>query len=183
MTDTTPRISPLGESEWGEEEKDVLERTMARGRVLNIFATLVRHPKALRRWLVFANHVLFKSTLAPREREMLILRTGWLCRSEYEWGQHVEIAREAGMSEAEIAACAQGPRAALWDRFEAALLLAADELHGEQCISDATWETLTERYNEGQMIDLVYTVGNYTLVSMALNSFGVQRDEGVEGFP
>ena len=91
MTDTTPRITPLGESEWGEEEKDVLERTMARGRVLNIFATLARHPKALRRWLVFANHVLFKSTLAPREREMLILRTAWLCRSEYEWGQHVEI--------------------------------------------------------------------------------------------
>ncbi len=183
MTASTPRLAPLGEADWGEEEKELIGRTMARGRVLNIFATLVRHPKALRRWLVFANHVLFKSSLPAREREMLILRTGWLCRSEYEWGQHVEIAREIGMSEAEIAACAQGPRAALWDRFEATLLRAADELHGEQRITDATWEALSERYNEHQMIDLVYTVGNYTLVSMALNSFGVERDEGVEAFP
>lgn len=183
MTASVPRLAPLDEKDWGKEERDVLERTMARGRVLNIFATLVRHPKALRRWLVFSNHVLFKSTLAPREREMLILRTGWRCRSEYEWGQHVEIAREIGMSEAEIAAVAQGPRAALWDAFEAALLTAADDLHEAQRISDDAWRTLTKRYNERQMIDLVYTVGNYTLVSMALNSFGVERDEGVEGFP
>ena len=56
MTASTPRLAPLGEADWGEEEKELIGRTMARGRVLNIFATLVRHPKALRRWLVFANH-------------------------------------------------------------------------------------------------------------------------------
>jgi alkylhydroperoxidase family enzyme len=88
-----PRIAPLEESECGEEQRELLARAQVGGRVLNIFRTLVRHPKLLKRWMVFGNHVLNKSTLDPREREILILRIGWLCRSEYEWGQHVAIGK------------------------------------------------------------------------------------------
>lgn len=147
---------------------------------LNIFATLQHHPDLLRRWLVFGAHVLSKSTLSPRVRELLILRTGWLCRAPYEWGQHVAIARREGITDDEIARIARGPDAAGWDVVDAALLRAADELHADQCIGDDTWQALSATFDDQQLLDVVFTVGQYTLVSMALNSCAVERDDGVD---
>jgi alkylhydroperoxidase family enzyme len=151
------------------------------GHVLNIFATLAHHPKLMKRWLVFGAHVLAKSTLSTRDRELLILRTGWNCRAPYEWGQHVAIARAAGITDDEVDAIAVGPDATSWAPFEAALLRAADELHADSSLSDATWQALHERYDDQQVLDTIFTVGQYHLVSMALNSCGVERDDGVTG--
>jgi 4-carboxymuconolactone decarboxylase len=178
-----PRVTPLPEAEWDAPAKEVLGPMKGPGPLLNIFGTLGRHPKLLKRWLVFGNHVLAKSTLAPRERELLILRIGWLCRAEYEWGQHVAIGRQTGLTDEEIRRVTHGPEAAGWSPFDATLLRAADELHADAFLSDATWKALSERYDTQQIIDLIFTVGQYNLVSMALNSLGVQREAGVEGFP
>jgi len=187
MRPTEPRIPPLDESEWSEEVREMLNLTTggdaARGRVLNIFRTLAHHPKLMKRWLVFGTHVLIQSTLAVRERELVILRIGWLCRAEYEWGQHRLIALGAGISEDEIARVAEGPDAAGWTPLDAALLRATDELHADSCVSDVTWKQLEAQLSRQQLMDLVFTVGQYNLVSMALNTFGVQLDPGTEGFP
>ena len=150
---------------------------------LNIFATLAYHPKLLKRWLVFGNHVLAKSTLPARDRELLILRTGWNCRSPYEWGQHVAIARVIGVDDAEIVRVSEGPDAPGWSEADAALLRAADELHRDDSLSDVTYAALAARYDEQQLLDVVFTVGQYHIVSMALNAFGVERDDGVTGVP
>ena len=182
-----PRIEPLPESEWDPELAEVFggqsDSVPRRTRVLNIFRTLAHHPKLLRRWTVFGNHVLFKSTLQPRERELVILRTGWNCRAEYEWGQHSRIGREAGLTDEEICRIPIGPDAAGWSATDADLLRAADELHHDSRVSDDTWDRLTARYDTQQMLDLLFAIGQYTLVSMVLNSCGVQLDPGVEGFP
>jgi alkylhydroperoxidase family enzyme len=183
MAANAPRVAPLKPDEWDDEVREILQASQMGGRVLNIFATLARHPKLLKRWLVFGNHVLFKSTLSPRERELLILRTGWNCRAEYEWGQHVAIGKQVGISDDEIERLTHGPDAAGWTPLEVLLLRAADELHRDSRIGDATWSALSKHYNTQQMLDLVFTVGQYTLVSMALNSCGVQLDEGIAGFP
>ncbi len=182
MRPTKPRIEPLEQPDWDEEQSELLAPLAKGGRVYNIFKTLAHHPKLLKRWIPFANHILFKSTLSPREREILILRIGWLCQAEYEWGQHVEIGKRAGLSDAEIERIAAGPEAPGWSAGDALLLRAVDELHGDACIGDATWRALSERYDTNQLMDLVFTVGNYTLVSMALNTFGVRLDEGIRGF-
>lgn len=168
-----PRVAPLAPAEWNDEQRELLTRGNP-ARVLNVFATLVRHQDLYRRWMPFANHVLFKSSLPPREREMAILRIGWLCRSGYEFHQHTRIGLEAGLSDAEIDRIKAGADAAGWSDAEAALLQAVDDLHSDQFISDATWQRLGKHYDERQVIDLVFAVGQYTLVSMALNSFGVQ---------
>ena len=187
MRPTEPRIPPLDESEWSDEVREMLNLTTggdaARGRVLNIFRTLAHHPKLMKRWLVFGTHVLIQSTLAVRERELVILRIGWLCRAEYEWGQHRRIALGAGISEDEIERVAEGPDAAGWTPLEAALLRATDELHADSCVSDVTWKQLEAHLSTQQLMDLVFTVGQYNLVSMALNTLGVQLDEGFPGFP
>ena len=182
---TKPRIEPLPEAEWNDEVRGLLQPSRANagdGKVLNVQATIARHPKLLKRWNVFGNHVLFKSTLPARDREILILRIGWLCRSGYEWGQHVMIGRRTGLGGEDIERIRKGPDAPGWSPFESALVRAADELHEDAFISDATWQALAARYDTHQLMDVVFTVGQYKLVSMALNTFGVQLDEGVEGF-
>ena len=178
-----PRIEPLPESEWTDEVRELLPRNVGSEGVANVFTSFARHPKLLKRWLVFGAHVLGKSMLPAREREIAILRIGWLCRCEYEWGQHVVIGRKAGLSEDEIRRIAKGPSAPGWDPFEATLLVAVNELHADSMIGNATWSALAARYNTQQLLDLVFTVGQYTLVSMALNTLGVQLDAGLAGFP
>lgn len=178
-----PRISPIDQTETLDEEAQTVLGTTSLGPAVNIFRTFVRHPKLLKRWLVFGNHILFKSTLPPRERELVILRTGWRCRAEYEWGQHVIIGKAAGLTNEEIERITAGPDAPGWDPFDATLVRATDELHDDYNVSDETWRALGERYDTKQLMDLVFTVGQYTLVSMALNTFGVQLDPEVPGFP
>jgi len=179
-----PRVPPLAPGEWSPEAQEVLGplRGAMGGRALNIFGTLAHHPELLRRWLVFANHVLGKSTLPARERELAILRVGWLCRAEYEWGQHVLVARQVGIDDAEIARVAAGPDAPGWTPREAAVLRAADELWREAKVGDANWAELSHHFDVPQLLDLVFAIGQYTLVSMALNTLGVERDPGVPGF-
>jgi 4-carboxymuconolactone decarboxylase len=171
-------VQPLPRDEWDDETRALLG-----DRTLNIFATLARYPKLLKRWLVFGNHVLAKSTLPARERELLILRTGWLCRAPYEWGQHVAIGRASGVTDEEIKRLTEGPDAPGWSDLDAALVRAADELHELSTLTDATYGALAAHFDTQQLLDIVFTVGQYNLVSMALNTFRVERDDGVTDAP
>lgn len=178
-----PRILPVTEADWTDDSRPVLAATAARGPVLNVFATIARHPKLLKRWVVFANHVLNGSTLPARERELVILRTGFLCRSGYEWAQHATIGRHAGLTDEEIVRITHGPTADGWSDKDRALLQATEQLVADHFISDSTWASLATVWSEQQLMDLVFAVGQYTLVSMALNTFGVQLEDPTERFP
>jgi 4-carboxymuconolactone decarboxylase len=162
------------------EDAEAAAKSRINGRDLNIFRVMMNHPALTRRWMVFAGHVLRKQTLPLRERELLILRIGWLNQAEYEWAQHVEIARRGGITEAEIERIKQGPGAG-WGETDAALLQAADDLFGHSVISDSTWALLAAKYSTEQMMDVVFTIGQYNLVSWALNSFGVPLDDYLPG--
>ncbi len=153
------------------------------GDPLNIFGVLGNHPDMLKRWLVFATHVLSKNSLSARDRELLILRTGWNCGSRYEWGQHVVIARDCGISDSEIEAVKNGADSTSWSSHDRLLMCAADELHRHQTLSDHTWDALIGTYSTEQVLDVVATVGNYTMVAMFLNSTGVRLDDGVPDEP
>jgi alkylhydroperoxidase family enzyme len=171
-----PRIPALPPEQWSDEAQEIMQPFVESGRDYNVFRTLMNHPGLARRWLVFANHVLTKSSLPDRERELVILRIGHLCNAGYEWHKHAEIARYLGMSEAEIESSRSGPEAADLGELDRLLLRATDELHGDAFVSDATWQGLSQHLSTEQLMDLVFTVGQYNLVSMALNSFGVQFD-------
>jgi 4-carboxymuconolactone decarboxylase len=175
----SPRIDPLPPEARDERATELLAGAGAPGTpAANIFTTLVRHPGLFRHWIPFAGKLL-SGKLSARHRELLILRTGFLCRSDYEWGQHVLIARAAGLSDDEIERVKAGPDAAGWDPFEATLLRAADELHSDACVSDATWKVMAAQYDERQLIEAVMLVGHYHLVAFTLNTLGVQREPGV----
>ena len=178
----TPRLDPIQPEDWSDEIKKILQPNVEKGTVFNIFKTLSHHPDLFRRWLVFGNHVLFKSTLPPRERELVILRIGWLCEAEYEWAQHVLIGKEAGLTAEEIERIKAGPNARGWSEADKLLLQATDELRKDAFITDTTWNGLCQHFDTKQLMDVVFAVGQYNLVSMALNTLGVQLDDGLEGF-
>lgn len=172
-----PRISPLTDEEMTPQQKEVLEPQFGRGRVFNIFRTLAHAPKAYKRFMVWGGYILSdKNDLPPREREIVILRAGYNWKAGYEWAQHVRIGKECGLTDAEIEQIKVGPTGANWTPTESAMLQAVDELTADSFITDETWAKLGD-LSEKQRMDLVMTTGNYTMVCMMLNSFGVQLDD------
>ena len=180
-----PRIPPLPPAQRDDRTEDLLRglRADPDGPDLNIFATLARHPRLLKRWSAFGGTLLYGGELPGRERELLILRTGWNCRAGYEWGQHVPIALDAGVTEEEVQRVPAGPDDAGWSEQDAVLLRAADELHRDARIGDGTWASLAATWSEMQLIEVCMVVGQYHLVAFTLNSLGVEREDGVQGLP
>jgi alkylhydroperoxidase family enzyme len=179
-----PRIAPVTPDECDDKTTELLAGLGgSMSSALNIFTTLAHHPRLLKKWSEFGGVLLYRGELDPREREIVILRTGWNCQSEYEWGQHKAIGLATGLTEKEVDATTLDPAAAGWNDSDALLITAADELHADSKVSDATWAKLAQRYDKKQLIELCMVVGQYHLVAMTLNTLGVVRDDGVEGFP
>ena len=178
-----PRIQPVAHDGWTPEQAEILGPlggggVIPAGPVLNIFRTLAHAPAALKAFLGWGNYILSKKNALPaREREIVILRIGYLCRSGYDWTQHVAIGHRCGLSAAETERLKAGPDAG-WSAADAALVRAADELHADQFITPPTWAALLAHFSEKQAMDVVFTAGQYTQVCMMLNSFGVQLDPG-----
>ena len=178
------RIEPVDLDRLDADQRAALEPFLASdggrvggGKILNIFRTLAHAPKALTAFLSWGNYILSKrNALIPRDRELVILRTGYNCRSGYEWTQHKRIGLDCGLTEEEVARIKAGPGAG-WSDLDRAMLRATDELTTDHFVTDATWAALAPLGDKGRM-DLVMTVGQYTQVSMILNSFGVQVEDG-----
>lgn len=177
---SAPRIAPLEDGRFSDEQRAIAETQRGRdGRLLNIFRTLAHAPEALKSFLAWGGYILSdRNSLPPRERELAILRIGYLCRSGYEWTQHRRIGLRCGLSAEDIERIKAGADADGWTRAERSLLAACDELHTGQFIEEPTWKALLADYSPRQAMDLVMTAGQYTQVCMMLNSFGIQLDEG-----
>jgi len=193
QNEPVPRISPVLPSEWDGAVADavsafpsgrdfVLARwpnSTAQG--MNGLGTMLRHPALAKAILTFSIHFATWTTVSKRIRELLILRIGWLRRSEYEFVQHLLLGRKAGLSEAELERVQSGPDAPGWSEEDADLLRAVDELHGDgACIEDATWARLRTRFDTAQILDIIFAVGCYDLLAMVFNSARVVLESGLE---
>lgn len=177
-----PRIPPVSDPD--PEVWEVLAKTMLRGEApLNIFSTLARHPRLLKRFNVFAGFFLTRGLLPARARELVILRVAWNTGSVYEFGQHTLIGRQPGLTDDEIARIAGPADGAGWDASDRLLVAATDELCEADTVSEPTWDRLAEEWSEPQLIELVMLIGSYRMVAGFLNSVGVKLDEGVPGWP
>ncbi len=171
-----PRITPLPEAEWTDDQRALVERYAPQVRIGNGFRTMLRVPELVEAVLPFVLFTTLDSTLAPRDRALLVLRTAWLSRSEAIWAEQAVLARAAGVTPPELRRVAEGPDAAGWDAFEATLLRLADELYRNSSVRDATWQALAARYDLYNLFDAVMAVNEATLVAMLYNSWGVQPD-------
>lgn len=157
-----PRLAPRSAAELDDAQRALVARYADLG-MRNAIATYVRYPTLASAMLPYTAFLLTKSTLPPRDRELLWLRTAWLARSDYMWAQRAPAARRAGLSDEDLKRIALGPDAPGWKPFDAALLRAADELHVNAFVSDATWAELASRYDANQLTDLLYGVGEITM--------------------
>ncbi len=173
-----PRMPPVPENQRTPEQQSVAAQLASSG-MPNAVATYLNHPSLAEHVLPYEHYASSSSTLPPRHRAMLALRTAWLTRANYLWAHKAAAARKDGLTNDDIRRVAQGPDATGWDAFEATLLRAADELHVDSFVSDATWTALSARYNTNQLVDLVDGVGSFTLHAGAINSLGVEIEPNV----
>jgi alkylhydroperoxidase family enzyme len=172
------RLTPVPENQRTDEQRTLAVR-FASSDMPNAVATYLNHPSLAEHTLPFEQYVSSQSSLPPRHRALLGLRTAWLTRSNYLWAHWASGPRRASFTLDEIRRVAQGPDAQGWDTFDAAVLRAADELHIDSFVSDATWKALSARYTTNQLVDLVDTVGTLTMHAGAINSLGVEVESNV----
>ncbi len=173
------RLQPLPADKWDEAVDQALAAMLPRERrnprdASNALATFVNHPALTKAFLRFNVHLLYSSTLPPRIRELAILRVAHRRDCAYEWTHHVSLAKREGISDDEIAAVRRGDAA---DEFERAVLTGVDELDEKSQLSDETWAALGSRLDDRQRMDYIFTVGCYTMLAMAFNTFGVELDQ------
>ena len=174
MPNYPTRIPPLRPEEFTEEQETLVGDWSA----MNFCTVLVRHPEMYKVFQPYIRQVIVGSTLPPRDREIAVLRALSNADDVYETEHHITIARNAGMSDAEIeAARINGEGLSDFDRL---LIQATDELMSNQHISDKTWAGLSEHYTDSQMMELVFLVGCYTVMGMLTNSFGIPVEDGAE---
>lgn len=177
------RIQPLAPEEISGEAKELcvqLRNSFATADpnfIPEIVATMLRRPDLYRCQMELSVQLAARGAISPRERELAVLRVGWLCRAPYEWGQHVEISKRFGMKPEEIERVTKGSSASGWDEHERAVLLAVEELLGDQSISDETWSVLARSWNEEQLMELPVLVGAYYMLALQQNSIKVRLPE------
>ncbi len=169
----TPRIPVPGPDDVRRDAAELLALTAPPGGdPPATMAVLAHRPELLGPFLTWAAALALEGTLPKRDHELVALRVAWNCRSAFEWREHSEFARAAGITDAEIARVA-GAVDADWAPHEAALLRAADELHGSSTVSDPTWSTLAAHYDTGPLVEVLFVAGQYTMLSMVANAAGI----------
>ncbi|HEX4376692.1 MAG TPA: carboxymuconolactone decarboxylase family protein [Steroidobacteraceae bacterium] len=181
-----PRIAPLKPDELGKEasETALALRKAATGvtssEVTEFTATALKHPALYRRHVELAMQ-LYQGAIAPRDRELAILRVGWLSQAPYEWGQHVPIGKKAGLTPEEIERVTQGSDAPGWNEHDRTILRAVEELIRGAMITDATWTGLSRILDEPQLIEFPILIGQYLGIAYLQNSLRMRLIAGHEG--
>lgn len=181
------RIAPLAPEQFGPEAREIAASLQAffgskEAGVPKSFATMFKHPGLYRGQMQLGLELNQSGKLPPREREMVILRTAWLVRSPFEWGEHVAYGKKLGLTSEEIERIAQGSAAPGWNEHDRAVLRGVEELVGDHAVSDATWAVLAKSWSEPQLMELPGLVGSYTMTAMLYNTLRFGLLKGNEGF-
>jgi len=168
-------VKPLAPGDWPIELFEIRDFL---GTPLNIHNIMAHYPELMKAWSPFRNHVVLNSSLSPRHRELLILRTAYNCEADYEWQHHVERGLTAGLDKHEIERVKQGSGASSWSMQEAALLSAADDCHSGYHITAKTLETVGTHFNTRQQLDIAVTVGMYMTLALIIKTWNVPMEDG-----
>lgn len=178
------RIAPLREDEIAPEMRALVAPPKGYGNPGELpeqFRVMLRNPELLKAYTPMGGYFIVQGKLPPRDRELMILRNGWLCQAPYEWGEHVAIAKRNGVTSAEIERVTRGPEAPGWSEHDRALLRAVDELHANSMISDATWNTLAKTLSDVQMLEVPMLIGQYQAGAYVHNSLRLNLRPGNPG--
>lgn len=142
-----------------------------------VYAVMLQNTGLLSRFRGMGEFFLVDNRLPVRDRELAVLRIAWLTLSPYEWGEHVMIAKRCGVADVEIERITQGSGAEGWSAHDRAILTGVEELASDAMISQATWDVLSQSWDDGQMVEFPFLVGTYQTLAYFLNSVGVRLRE------
>lgn len=151
----------------------------ATGGAVNVGLTMLHHPALAQRYREFGISFLTDGTLPPRDRELVILRTSWLCHSPYEWAHHTRIGQECGLSQEEIRNITTSDLDH-WHPGDAELLAAVDAVIRDHTLTEEQWARLSARYGTPGTIEVVMLAGHYAMLAAILNSAGTRVEPGID---
>jgi 4-carboxymuconolactone decarboxylase len=177
MSNTNVRVPPLAVEHFSAEQASLVGdwKHLAFSRVL------VQSPRMYRTFVTHLAELVARTNLPPRDRQIVCLRMLELCNDVYEKTHHITISLKAGLTDEEISAILKGQGPSL-SSFDATVLNATEELYRDQCISDATWSALAERYSQQQLMEIVFLGGCYQTMAMLTKSFGIELEPDLESF-
>ena len=146
----------------------------------NLWLLMMHNMRLLRGMLFFASKLMPFGKLDRRDTELAILRVAWLCRSRYEWGQHVDIGLREGLTPEEIRRIPEGAEASGWTERQSLNLRACDGMVQDSLVDEATIEGLKKHYSHDLMIELLMLIGWYQGLAGVLNSSGIPLDSSLE---
>jgi 4-carboxymuconolactone decarboxylase len=177
MPSNAGRVAPLSPDELSDEQ----QRALGGWKDLTFARVLLRHPSRYPSFVAHMGGLVRGSSLPPRERQIVILRTLELCGDTYEKAHHLAISHSLGLTERETGAILAGDAREL-DHHAAVLLRAAEELHRDQCIAEQTWAAMGDRYSTEQQMEVVYLAGCFQTVAMLTKTFGMELEADLERF-
>ena len=181
-----PRIAPVSNEEMDKDARALVDEVRASagaGPAVDVpeyMRTMSKHPGIFRCQMEMGT-VIFRGEIPPRERELAVLRCGWLCRAPFEWGEHVDIAKRYGVTDEEVERTTVGSSAPGWSEHEAAIVRGVEELIGNKTVSDETWATLAKSWNEQQLIEFPMMVGQYVATAFVQNTLRIRLAEDNPG--
>ena len=141
---------------------------------LNLFRMLAGGEGLLRAFNRLGGHLLYRSELDPKLRELAIIRVGLLSGAAYEVHQHDRIGAQVGLTPEQIAAIRSGAEHPAFDELEAAVLRFTDDVVANVRAADATFEPLRAALSLRELQELTMTVGFYMMVSRFLETFDIE---------
>lgn len=181
-----PRIPPLPKEELSGEALPLAAKLrslfgLETTELPDAVATMLRHPEIYRAQVEYVAQRAKAITVTTRDLELVILRTGWLCRSDYIWGEHVNFGKKAGLCSDEIEWLTQGSAAPSWNERDRALIRLAEELHETSNISDETWAVIAANFSDKQIIELLMMAGFYHEIAFLYDAMRVRLIPGNQG--
>jgi 4-carboxymuconolactone decarboxylase len=174
------RVESLSQEDFGTEAMDFIRAIHASlgietGEVVpEYFGLILKHPGIFKCQLQIGTMFFKDGQLPKRERELAVLRVGWLCRAPYEWGEHVDIGKRYGLTDEEVERVTIGSTAPGWNDHDRAILCGVEELLADHMISDQTWALLATQWNDAQLIEFPTLVGQYVATAMQQNALRVR---------
>jgi 4-carboxymuconolactone decarboxylase len=183
-----PRIAPLTGEAVDAASLDLVNQVRIGAGAKAVPATevpeymrvMMKHPGLFARQMEMGA-LLYNGRIPPQERELAILRIGWLTQSPYEWGEHYNIGQRVGLSLEQIMRTREGSSAPGWGAHEAAILRGVEELLADYALSDTTWEVLAHSWDEAQLIEFPMMVGQYIATAFVQNSLRIAMGPGNPG--
>ena len=181
----TKRIAPITPEEFADVARVIyaerpLPADLRSMSVSNLELILGNHPEVAKAYLGFGLQLLLAGKLSERDRELIVLRVAWRCKAAYSWGHHVHHMQNKFSAE-DFAALREGPESKHWNDYERSLLRASDQVLDNHKIDEATWAALAEKLDKQQLMEIVFVVGNYSVLSAAEHSFGIKLEDAYLG--